>query len=206
MKREAVIRRSFCWAMGSVAMAGILLTTGCATPKRFDPNEPLKSGQSIVLIGVKPERFNVRFFSGEKTALGFDNDTFSVAAISGYPRDGYVMAVVDGGKSIGFTDFFEKWSETAMPKPFSACGRRLVKVIDVPKDKVLYFGTVEFEGSWVSGIRSRVIDDFSAAQAFLRVNHKELHGRLERTKIEELPILRNCPNNSTPIPIYIPRR
>lgn len=182
-----------------------VLVAGCGTTAIIERNSPgLSSGESIIVIGVKPEGSRIQFFTGTITGNEFKEDSLlGGAVINGVPKDGYVVARAKAGQVIGLTQVVIH-NGGFSGRAFNACGGTRAPAFEVPGGQLIYLADIEYAPA---GQRLSVTyaSQLQAAAEHLHSNYPNLKGDLRQLVWEPLPTASPCVGTYTVIPIYIGR-
>jgi len=167
---------------------------------------PPSSEESVVVLGVAPGDQTVAIFPGVVKDGVFQQNPWRSAAISGAPKDGFVVAKIAGGETLALLKTF-RVDKDGKGIPFTlvgACGNARTMVFAVPKGKIVYVGTIKYEPRGKE-VAVEYNQDFDTARGHIDQRYRGLAGRLERWNFELFPTTVPCTTSIT-VPIYLPGR
>jgi hypothetical protein len=182
----------------------IALLTGCGRSAVLHASDPAPTNnEAIVVMGVKPAGYEVRFYTGAEMDGRFAQDILRGPVISGMPTDGYLVARAKPGDLLGLTTIIaEGGNPLGSYKNYHACGEYKAAVVKVPDAAVVYLGHFEYS---LLGDRMdiRSSSDVQAARKYLQDQYPQIKSELREGDVKVMLTQRSCA--PTLIPIYIPR-
>jgi hypothetical protein len=183
-----------------------LTLTACATKGLLEENVALPPiEESIYIIGVEPEEYEIMVFPGSIDDGKFKQNIFKGANVSSAAHDGFVVGKAKSGEvlSIGIIRILKN-KQFVFNSTYSPCDGKLAMTFRVPGGKVIYLGHVRYSYAGAN-IRVQYYQDIEAARKYVDRTYPGLRGAVESWSYELLPATIPCTTNIT-IPIYIPRR
>lgn len=185
-------------------LASVLV--GCASKGLIEGNAGLPSqNESVLVVGVTPANNHILFFPGAVKNGVFVQNNFKGSPLFGRPSEGFLVGKVAAGQTLGLTTVqvtpFEK--SLAFAKQFTPCGEAKTFVLQVPRGKVVYLGSVVYDFQQ-ERLLVRHGNDIAAAQAHLAKNYPTLAPALEYSAFELMATSKECSSGEITIPVYVP--
>jgi len=185
-------------------LLGFLLS-GCGTMAIVDKSaSPPGPDESILVFRVSPDKFKLIFFPGSIDQGSFRQDPFLSAVINGVATDGYLVARVKVGQTVGLMTTIDTKPASLFENPANnLCGGTLVPVFEVPKAKVAYVADIEISRT---GREIALAYSFNLEQAaaHVRANYPNLSKDVHALPIQVIPTAR-CPPAVLLIPVPVSR-
>jgi hypothetical protein len=165
-----------------------LLLTGCAS-NTIKPDDRPSETQSIFIIGVSPERYQITLFPGSMENGYFKRSNgLTATGAGGSPRNGYIVGKAATGELMGLTHVHRMYEgSTTFGKPFTMCSQTLA--FRMPANKVIYVGDLEFGEGWNASLTMRNKSDLWAAQRHLDEHYPQLKAKVEFQPAEQVRII-----------------
>jgi hypothetical protein len=186
-----------------IVSAAVTLLTACGTTVLTENDAPgPMQDEALVVIGVRSPGYRIMLFPGEVVQGKFRQNILSGAVLSGVAKDGYVVARLKSGQTVGLSRIAAPKGDRILYEFFNPCGEQKTLVFEVPKAQVVYLADVtDKKESTHLAVQYQAF--LPAAQAYMRDNFRRVLQEVKQQEIQFLPTTQGC--NSTPIviPIYL---
>lgn len=184
-------------------LTAAIMLWGCGTAGVLQPGAmPPALDESIVVIGVKSPGFKVQIFPVHVNGDEFRPDAFGNAVVNGSPTDGYLVAKVKGGQTLGVNRVIAPKGESFVGDAFSPCKGNRGLIFEVPRGGlVVYITDVEYV-RYSNRLEVRYSNELNRAKKYVKEKFPTLTTDINKLEIRLLNSTSPCERDIV-IPIFI---
>lgn len=181
-----------------ILFAALLGGCGSAAILQKDSSGP-GPDESVIVLGVKPDRFRLHLREGTYSADGVTVDRVwgRGAVINGAAQDGYLIAKAKAGQVLVVSDVFPEYGWS-----YGGCSENISLVFEVPKGQIAYVTDVEYQER-DRELLVQYVNRVAEARQHVRANYPRLRQEVQQLSAQILPVRSKCNNGGA---IFLPTR
>ncbi len=182
-----------------------LLLSGCGTMAIVDKSSGAPGAdESVLVFRVNPDKYKLLFFPGKVDQGQFRQDPFLGAVINSVATDGYLVARVKAGQTVGLMIAVDTQPDNFFTNSaVNFCGGTLIPVIEVPRAKVVYVTDILIARA-ERGLSLTYTSQLESAAAHIQSNYPNLGKDIQALPMQVIPTV-SCNPNLIMLPIPVRR-